>query len=80
MDVVDLLHQVIGPDGRMEDLAWYHIVIRALLVYVLGLILVRVGKERFIGKSAVFDAFLGFILGSVLSRSWERSRALWGSC
>lgn len=69
MDFADLLHRVIGPDGRVEDLTWYHVVIRAALVYMIGLVLVRVGKERFIGKSAVFDAFLGFILGSVLSRA-----------
>lgn len=69
MDFTGILHGIISPDGNPEDLTWHHVVSRALLVYIVGVFLVRFGKERFIGKSAVFDAFLGFILGSVLSRA-----------
>jgi uncharacterized membrane protein YcaP (DUF421 family) len=76
MDLLDISRLLVGPEGRAADLTWYQMTIRALLVYVAGVALVRIGKERFIGRSAVFDALLGFILGSVLSRAINGSAPL----
>ena len=52
-----------------EDLTVWQMAIRALIIYVTGIILVRVGEKRFIGKNTAFDVIIGIILGSVLSRA-----------
>jgi uncharacterized membrane protein YcaP (DUF421 family) len=42
---------------------------RAILVYAGGFILIRVGKNRLLGRSTPFDIVLGIVLGSLLSRA-----------
>ncbi len=39
-----------------------------MLVYLVGVIAVRIGKSRGIGRLTSLDIILGFILGSLLSR------------
>ncbi len=44
--------------------------LRALIVYRLALLIIRLGGgKRFLGKHAAFDVVLGIIFGSVLSRA-----------
>ncbi len=43
-------------------------ILRALIVYLVALALVRLGATRFLGKNTAFDIILGIILGSVISR------------
>lgn len=52
---------------------------RAVLVYVAGLAVVRVGKNRLLGRSTAFDIVLGFILGSMLSRAINGAAPLMGT-
>lgn len=41
--------------------------LRALVVYVLAVFIVRFGEKRFIGKFSAFDVILGFMLGSIFA-------------
>jgi uncharacterized membrane protein YcaP (DUF421 family) len=43
--------------------------LRALLLYLAGLFIVRLGRNRLLGRQSPFDIILGFVLGSVLSRA-----------
>lgn len=43
--------------------------LRAIIVFVVAIIMVRVGSKRFLGKMSAFDAVLGFILASMLARA-----------
>lgn len=52
-----------------DQLAVEQVVVRALVVYVAALVMVRLGEKRFIGKNTAFDVILGIILGSVVSRA-----------
>ncbi|MEQ9618914.1 MAG: DUF421 domain-containing protein [Deltaproteobacteria bacterium] len=61
--ISDLL--ALGADPK--SLGVVNIIVRALIVYLVGLLLVRLGKNRFVGKSTAFDAILGFMLGTVLT-------------
>ena len=61
------LRSLLGLD--MEELGIGHMLIRAVVVYFVGLLLVRLGEKRFIGKHTAFDVILGIMLGSVLSRA-----------
>lgn len=52
-----------------EDLAIWQMALRAVVVYIVGLLLVRLGDKRFIGKFSAFDVIMGIMLGSILSRA-----------
>lgn len=52
-----------------KELAVSQMALRALLVYVVSVTLVRLGNRRFLGKSTAFDFILAIILGSVISRA-----------
>ncbi|MBW3581581.1 MAG: DUF421 domain-containing protein [Euryarchaeota archaeon] len=45
------------------------ILLNAFIVYSAALLILRLGKNRFLGKNTAFDVVLGFILGSTLSRA-----------
>jgi len=64
----EFLHDVFGGDTPVEPLALYQIAARATIVYLAGLIIVRIGKSRLISRTTSVDVILGFILGSLLSR------------
>jgi uncharacterized membrane protein YcaP (DUF421 family) len=50
-----------------EDLTFWHLLVRALLVYGAGLVLVRLGKRRFMGSYSAFDMVLGITVGALLA-------------
>jgi len=39
---------------------------RAAIVYALTLVMVRLGKKRFLGKATAFDIILGIMPGSIV--------------
>lgn len=61
------LTQLIGLDA--DSLNIWHMVIRAVVVYLSALLMVRIGEKRFLGKNTAFDVILGIIFGSVVSRA-----------
>jgi uncharacterized membrane protein YcaP (DUF421 family) len=42
---------------------------RAVVVYVAVIVIVRLGKKRFLGKGSAFDIILGVMLGAVAGRA-----------
>lgn len=50
-----------------DTLSIYHILMRCVVIYILGIALVRIGKKRFIGKMTAFDMIIAIIIGSLLS-------------
>lgn len=44
-------------------------VLRGVLVYLAMVLLVRIGKRRFMGAATAFDVILGFLIGSIASRA-----------
>ena len=63
-----ILQDAFGGDMPIEPLALYQIAARAAIVYLGGLIIVRIGKSRLISRTTSIDVILGFILGCLLSR------------
>lgn len=51
----------------MDDLTFGHLLVRALLIYAGGLVLVRLGKRRFMGSYSAFDMVLGITVGALLA-------------
>jgi uncharacterized membrane protein YcaP (DUF421 family) len=59
-----------GALGLEQDsLAVWQMALRAVVVYKLGLVLVRLGEKRFIGKFSAFDVIMGIMIGSIISRA-----------
>ena len=57
-----------------EALMLWQMGIRTFVVYLAAIILVRLGKKRFLGKCAALDVILGFALGSILSSAIHSQR------
>lgn len=75
----DAFQQLLGYEA--DPLQWYHLLIRAVLVYGIGLGLTRLGKRRFMGTYSAVDMILGVTIGALLSASASDSasfsNALW---
>jgi uncharacterized membrane protein YcaP (DUF421 family) len=66
--IIRVLETIFGPDTPPDSLPLAQTAARAVLVFVLGVAIVRLGKSRLISRSSPLDVMLGFILGSLLSR------------
>lgn len=63
------MEDLLGLKLQPQELGYVQIVLRALVVFVASLVIVRLGAKRFLGRKTVFDYILAFILGSMLSRT-----------
>jgi uncharacterized membrane protein YcaP (DUF421 family) len=68
MDTMDTVDWVLGLSLKSEQLGYAHMAARAVLMYVLLLVLIRAGKKRFLGRATAFDVILVIMVGSVAAR------------
>lgn len=59
----------LGLSLRPQDLGVGQIALRALLVYLAMIGLVRFGKKRFLSRATAFDAILVIVIGSTAARA-----------
>jgi uncharacterized membrane protein YcaP (DUF421 family) len=64
-----LLRALFGPDGHPDALNVGQMAARAVVVYGAGLLMLRLGGSRILGRYAAVDVLTGIVLGSVLSRA-----------
>jgi len=60
---------LLGPDGKATELNLLHISLRALVIFVSGIIMVRIGDRRSLSQKTAFDAVFIVLIGSMLSRA-----------
>src|SRR6187551_1793352 len=77
--VARILETIFGGDVPEHPLAVGQVVARAVLVYIMGVAVIRVGKSRLIGRFTSLDVIVGFILGSLLSRGITGHASLSGT-
>jgi uncharacterized membrane protein YcaP (DUF421 family) len=77
--VGNFMHDLFGGDYPVEPLALHQIAARGVVVYLGGLIVVRIGKSRLISRTTSLDVIIGFILGSLLSRGITGHASISGS-
>jgi uncharacterized membrane protein YcaP (DUF421 family) len=65
----DFFLVLLGPDGKATHLTLFNISVRALVIFVFGLALVRVGDRRSLSEKTAFDAIFIVLIGSMLSRA-----------
>jgi uncharacterized membrane protein YcaP (DUF421 family) len=68
-DIADVFRFLLGSGVDAENLGAIQMGVRAALVYVVTVIIVRLGKKRFLGRATAFDVILGIMLGSIVSRA-----------
>jgi uncharacterized membrane protein YcaP (DUF421 family) len=70
MDRIESLFRlVLGLGLEGKDLNVPQMALRAVVVYVTAVLIVRLGKKRFMGRATAFDVILGIMLGSIVSRA-----------
>src|SRR5688572_21549558 len=67
-ELQQILIYIFGEDLPHEPLAVYQVAARSVLIYFMGIAVVRIGKSRMISHVTAVDVLLGFMLGSLLSR------------
>src|SRR5262245_21453546 len=67
-NVTGVLEQIFGGDLPPDPLPFHQAAARAVAVYIIGVVIVRIGKSRLVSRMTSLDVILGFILGSLLSR------------
>src|SRR3712207_1464799 len=63
------INQALGLGIEGKDLGVGHVALRAAVVFVLSIGMLKVGDKRFMGKSTALDVFLGIVFGSTVSRA-----------
>ncbi len=66
---MELLTSVLGIGREPSDLEWHQVVLRALIIYACGLLLVRFAHKRFMSRNSAIDMVLAIMLGTVLGRA-----------
>lgn len=69
MEIIEAISAALGVDQRVQDLGALQMVLRAGVVFVFTLLILKAAKKRFMGKNSAFDVVMIIILGSVISRA-----------
>ncbi len=73
---MDVINQALGLHLQPKDLTLMQVCLRAIVVFIGSLIIVRLADKRFLAKMSAFDVILGFVLASMLARAINGSAAL----
>jgi uncharacterized membrane protein YcaP (DUF421 family) len=73
--IIDAWDRLLGIEDGPLNLNEGQMLLRAVIIYLVALAVIRIGDKRFLGKSTAFDVILGVVLGSVMSRAITGSSA-----
>jgi len=60
---------ILGLSKQPHDLGAGELCVRAIIVYLIMILFLRMAKKRFLSRATVFDVILGIIIGSTASRA-----------
>src|SRR3954468_5557369 len=69
MAMLEIADSVLGLSLKSEQLGYGHMAARALLMYLLLVLIVRSAKKRFLSNATAFDFILTVMVGSVAARA-----------
>jgi uncharacterized membrane protein YcaP (DUF421 family) len=64
-----LIASALGLGLESREINIFQMSLRALVVFILAIAMLRIGDKRFMGKSTALDVMLGIVFGSVVSRA-----------
>jgi uncharacterized membrane protein YcaP (DUF421 family) len=76
MELFEWLKHILGEGLEPKDMAVLQVCLRAVVVFLVSLAIIRLGHKRFMSRMTAFDAVLGFILASMLARAINGSGPL----
>lgn len=59
----------VGAGSEFDNISPVQVIVRTTVIFMIALVLIRVGKRRFMGDYTAFDVLLGLIVGSVMARA-----------
>ncbi|MBK9153875.1 MAG: DUF421 domain-containing protein [Chloracidobacterium sp.] len=59
----------VGVGSEFDNISPVQVAVRTVVIFLIALVLIRVGKRRFMGDYTAFDILLGLIVGSVMARA-----------
>jgi uncharacterized membrane protein YcaP (DUF421 family) len=68
-EIRQIINSVLGLGIDTKDINVWQMSLRAVIVFILAIAMLRIGDKRFMGRSTAFDVMLGIIFGSVVSRA-----------
>jgi uncharacterized membrane protein YcaP (DUF421 family) len=75
----NLAETLLGWSARPQELTYYQIGLRAVVVYLAMIAFVRFGKKRFLSRATAFDAILVIIIGSTAARAITGNAPFFGT-
>ena len=73
---MEKLYSAFGAGLDAQHLTMAQVALRAVLVFMAALVMVRMANKRFFAKKTAFDVILGLILASMLARAINGSEQL----
>jgi uncharacterized membrane protein YcaP (DUF421 family) len=67
--IANVLRMGLGLGLDSQDISAWQMGLRAVVVYLVTVLMVRLAKKRFMGRATAFDVILGIMLGSIVSRA-----------
>jgi len=67
--VAEIVRVALGLGLESRDITVLQMGLRAAIVYVVTVLMVRLAKKRFMGRATAFDVILGIMIGSIVSRA-----------
>ncbi|HEX8633045.1 MAG TPA: YetF domain-containing protein [Pyrinomonadaceae bacterium] len=68
-EIRQIINGALGLGLETKDINVWQMSLRAIVVFILAIAMLRIGDKRFMGRSTAFDVMLGIIFGSVVSRA-----------
>jgi uncharacterized membrane protein YcaP (DUF421 family) len=69
VQVEEIVRVALGLGLESRDINVLQMGLRAAIVYVVTVLMVRLAKKRFMGRATAFDVILGIMVGSIVSRA-----------
>ena len=63
------LNWAIGLELENKHINALQMSLRAVIVFIIAIIMLRIGNKRFMGKNTTLDVMLGIVFGSTVSRA-----------
>ncbi|MCA1565307.1 MAG: DUF421 domain-containing protein [Acidobacteria bacterium] len=67
--IQSFIDQALGLGLENKDINVGQMSLRAVVVFMLAIAMIRIGNKRFMGKNAALDVLLGIVFGSMVSRA-----------
>ncbi len=68
-EIQEIFLWLLGAEKQIAELSIIQMITRTIIVYGIALGMIRLGKRRFLGGYTAFDILMGFVIGSIMSRT-----------